>query len=44
MLPLNSSIVEGINNTIKVIKRSYGNRNEEYFFLKIRAGFPSHPR
>ncbi|CAJ8289412.1 transposase [Burkholderia pseudomallei] len=39
--PLNTSIVEGINNTIKVIKRrAYGYRDEQYFFLKIRAAFP----
>ena len=39
--PLNTSVVEGINNTIKVIKRrAYGYRDEEYFFLKIRAAFP----
>lgn len=38
---LNTSVVEGINNTIKVIKRkAYGYRDEEYFFLKIRAAFP----
>ncbi|WP_260444752.1 ISL3 family transposase, partial [Burkholderia sp. Bp8986] len=43
--PLNTSVVEGINNTIKVIKRrAYGYRDEEYFFLKIRAAFPSNPR
>lgn len=42
---LNTSIVEGINNTIKVIKRrAYGYRDEEYFFLKIRAAFPGIPR
>ncbi|KVN35074.1 hypothetical protein WJ63_37120 [Burkholderia pyrrocinia] len=36
---------EGINNTIKVIKRrAYGYRDEEYFFLKIRAAFPGIPR
>ena len=30
-----------INNTIKVIKRrAYGYRDQEYFFLKIRAAFP----
>ncbi|MCT7920890.1 transposase, partial [Burkholderia pseudomallei] len=35
------SVVEGINNTIKVIKRrAYGYRDEQYFFLKIRAAFP----
>ena len=43
--PLNTSIVEGINNTIKVIKRrAYGYRDEEYFFLKIRAAFPGNAR
>lgn len=39
--PLNTSVVEGINNTIKVIKRrAYGYRDQEYFFLKIRSAFP----
>ncbi|GBH24733.1 ISL3 family transposase [Burkholderia vietnamiensis] len=43
--PLNTSVVEGINNTIKVIKRrAYGYRDDEYFFLKIRAAFPGNPR
>ena len=43
--PLNTSVVEGINNTIKVIKRrAYGYRDEAYFFLKIRAAFPGIPR
>ena len=43
--PLNTSVVEGINNTIKVIKRrAYGYRDQEYFFLKIRAAFPGIPR
>jgi len=43
--PLNTSIVEGINNTIKVIKRrAYGYRDQDYFFLKIRAAFPGTPR
>ncbi|HET6553852.1 MAG TPA: ISL3 family transposase [Dyella sp.] len=43
--PLNTSIVEGINNTIKVIKRrAYGYRDQEYFFLKIRAAFPGNSR
>lgn len=43
--PLNTSIVEGINNTIKVIKRrAYGYRDQEYFFLKIRAAFPGNAR
>lgn len=39
--PLHTSLVEGINNRIKVIKRTaYGFRDEEYFFLKIKAAFP----
>ncbi|MET3632267.1 transposase [Burkholderia sp. 572] len=39
--PLNTSVVEGINNTIKVIKRrAFGYCDGEYFFLKIRAEFP----
>jgi transposase len=39
--PLNTSILEGVNNTIKVIKRTaYGFRDLDYFFLKIRAAFP----
>ncbi|WP_285642556.1 transposase, partial [Burkholderia plantarii] len=43
--PLNTSVVESINNTIKVNKRrAYGYRDEEYFFLKIRAAFPGNPR
>ena len=38
---LNTSIVEGISNTIKVIKRrAYGYRDQEYFFLKVGAAFP----
>lgn len=39
--PLSTSLLEGINNKIKVIKRmAYGFRDEAYFFLKIRAAFP----
>lgn len=35
--PLNTGLLEGINNKIKVIKRmAYGYRDDEYFFLKIR--------
>ena len=42
---LHTSVVEGINNTIKVIKRrAYGYRDQDYFFLKIRAAFPGIPR
>ena len=43
--PLHTSVLEGINNRIKVIKRmAYGYRDEAYFFLKIRAAFPGLPR
>lgn len=39
--PLHTSVIEGINNRIKVIKRTaYGFRDDEYFFLKIKAAFP----
>jgi transposase len=39
--PLHTSLLEGINNKIKVIKRmAYGFRDDAYFFLKIRAAFP----
>jgi transposase len=42
--PLHTSFLEGINNKIKVIKRmAYGFRDDEYFFLKIRAAFPGNP-
>ena len=39
--PLHTSVLEGIHNKIKVIKRmAYGCRGEQYFFRKIRAAFP----
>jgi transposase len=39
--PLGTNLIEGINNKIKVIKRmAYGFRDDEYFFLRIRAAFP----
>lgn len=39
--PIGTSVIEGINNTIKVIKRmAYGYRDDAYFFLRIRAAFP----
>jgi transposase len=39
--PLHTSLLEGINNKIKVIKRmAYGYRDDDYFFLKIRQAFP----
>ena len=42
--PLHTSLLEGINNKIKVIKRmAYGLRDDGYFFLKIRAAFPGIP-
>ncbi len=42
--PLHTSLLEGINNKIKVIKRmAYGFRDDLYFFLKIRAAFPGNP-
>ena len=38
---LHTSLLEGINNKIKVIKRmAYGFRDDAYFFLRIRAAFP----
>jgi len=42
---LHTSVLEGMNNRIKVIKRmAYGYRDSEYFFLKIRAAFPGKAR
>jgi len=43
--PINSGVLEGINNKVKVIKRvAYGFRDQDYFFLKIRAHFTGvHP-
>lgn len=42
---MNSSVLEGMNNKIKVIKRmAYGYRDNEYFFLKIKAAFPGKAR
>lgn len=39
--PLHTSLLEGINNKIKVLKRmAYGYRDDNYFFLKIRQAFP----
>jgi transposase len=43
--PMSSSILEGVNNKIKVIKRmAYGFRDSAYFFLKIKAAFPGKAR
>lgn len=42
--PLHTSLLEGINNKIKLIKRmAYGFRDQQYFFLKIRQAFPGIP-
>ncbi len=42
--PLHTSVIEGINNKIKVIKRmAHGFRDDEYFFLRIRSAFPGIP-
>nr|CRH06493.1 Transposase for insertion sequence element [Candidatus Magnetococcus massalia] len=42
--PYHTSLLEGINNKIKVIKRrAYGYLDDEYFFLKIRDAFPGVP-
>lgn len=39
--PIHTSVLEGINNKIKVLKRmAYGYRDDEFFFLKIRQAFP----
>ncbi len=41
LFPLHTSLLEGINNKIKVLKRmAYGYRDDEYFFLKIMDAFP----
>ena len=43
--PMHTSLLEGINNRIKVIKRmAYGFRDTAYFFLKIKAAFPGDVR
>ena len=43
--PMNSSILEGVNNRIKVLKRmAYGFRDSTYLFLKIKAAFPGKSR
>ncbi len=42
--PLHTSLLERINNKIKTMKRqAYGYRDDEYFFLRIRAAFPGIP-
>lgn len=45
IFPMNSGVLEGVNNKIKVIKRTaYGFRGSVYFFLKIEAAFPGKER
>ncbi|MAB54237.1 transposase, partial [Marinobacter sp.] len=42
---MNTSVLEGMNNKVKVIKRmAYGYRDNDYFFLKIKAAFPGKVR
>lgn len=42
--PLHTSLLEGVNNKIKVIKRmAYGFRDHQYFFLRILNAFPGIP-
>ncbi len=42
--PINSGVLEGCNNEIKVRKRvAYGFRGDAYFFLNIGAAFPGIP-
>ena len=45
IFPMHTSLLEGINNRIKVIKRmAYGFRDTTYFFLKIKSAFPGKAR
>jgi len=45
LYPMHTSLLEGVNNKIKVIKRmAYGFRDKNYFFLKIKAAFPGKAR
>lgn len=45
IFPMHTSILEGVNNRIKVIKRmAYGYRDSSYFFLKIKDAFPGKAR
>ena len=41
---INTSVLEGVNNKIKQVKRrAYGFRDDNYFFLKVKAAFPGLP-
>ena len=42
---INTSVLEGVNNRIKQIKRrAYGFHDDYYFYLKVKAAFPGLPR
>ena len=42
---INTSVLEGVNNRIKQIKRrAYGFHDDHYFYLKVKAAFPGLPR
>ena len=41
---MHTSLLEGVNNRIMVIKRMAGFRDSDYFFLTIKAAFPGKPR
>lgn len=44
MTLLGTGLLEGINNRIKVIKwMTYGYRDSEFFFIKIKSVFPGNP-
>jgi hypothetical protein len=41
LYPIHTSVLEGVNNKAKVIKRvAFGYRDSAYFFLKLRQTFP----
>ena len=43
--PMHTSLLEGLNNRIKVIKRmAYGFRDSNFFFPKIKTAFPGKAR
>lgn len=42
---MHNTVLEGVNNRIKVIKKmANGYRNTEYFLLKIKHAFPGKKR
>ncbi len=42
--PMHTGQLEGINNEIKVIRRTaYSYRDSDYYFVKIKAAFPGLP-